>query len=121
MALEVAERAVIADHLEPVRGPFEGTTGPVTAVGPFTDVGREERPTLLGTETSHSTCDFFLRAAEKRRTDRGQDLLFPSGSKSTKVTEGRPDGPLGGRSGKAIRSGKSSPTTRAVSAPVRSR
>ena len=43
MALQVAERAVVGDEFEAVVGALEGTPGPMPAIAPVPDVGREQR------------------------------------------------------------------------------
>ena len=46
--LQIAERAVIGQHVEPVAGALERPSGLVTAVGALTDVGLEQRRAIVG-------------------------------------------------------------------------
>src|SRR3989338_491209 len=42
VALQVAERAVVAQHVEAIAGPLEGASRAVAAVAPLAHVGRED-------------------------------------------------------------------------------
>ena len=50
VALEVAERAVVAEDVEAVDGPLEGAAGPVPSVLAAPDVGLEHALALVGGE-----------------------------------------------------------------------
>ena len=43
MALQVAKRAVVGEHVEPIAGALEGASRPVAAVRAIADVGAKDR------------------------------------------------------------------------------
>src|SRR5205085_419425 len=53
MTLKIAERAVVAEHVEAVAGPFERAAGLVSTVRPLADVSVHERDAIVGGEPAN--------------------------------------------------------------------
>ena len=108
MALQVAEGAVVGDHVEAVVGALERPTRPVPPVG----CGRPHRPATATAAPRRRGRSTRRRTSSSERSVSGAQMAAmtfssPSGSKSSRATDGRPEGPPPGASSGATRSGKS--------------
>ncbi len=80
MALEVAERAVVAEHVEPVRRRLEGPPGPVTAVRAIADVRRAGPAPLVGRACARASSSCCVRQACAAYSAAATTFVSPSGS-----------------------------------------
>ena len=88
--LEVAECAVVHQHVESVEGPLEGTTGLVAAVLALAHVRPYHRESVLDPHRGDPTFDLILgQMAVYGYSIEATILISASGSKSTRRTSGR--------------------------------
>ena len=73
MALQIAERAVVGEDVEPVSRPLEGAPRAVTAVAALADVGLQHRGSLRGCHAARRGQQLIVRqighGIERRRDD----------------------------------------------------
>ena len=66
--LQVAERAVVGEHVEAVRGPLERAAGAVAAVGAVADVGAQHGGPLVGRHAARDREQLIVGQLADRRT-----------------------------------------------------
>ena len=79
MALQIAERAVVGQHVEPVVDPLEAAAWLVAAVAAIADVGAHQRHPLVGAQLAHPLEQRQLRQIGVRVADRGEQLVLAVG------------------------------------------
>ena len=79
VALQVAERAVVAEDVETIRGALERAAGLVAPVGAVADVGVHQRDAIVGGQAAHTVEQLRLGQVGVRITDRREHLVFAFG------------------------------------------
>ena len=93
MALQIAKRAVVGQHVESVSRPLEGATGPVPPVGAFADVGAKHAGALVVGQALRARPSTDRRAEQTTAYNAAATTFSsPSGSKSDSVTSARGSG-----------------------------
>ena len=79
VSLQVAERPVVAQHVEAVTGSLPRATGLVAAVRPVAHAGPQQLFALVGRHRSDEPEELVVREAGARIQDGGRDLRFALG------------------------------------------
>ena len=79
VTLQVAERAVVRKHVEPVGDRLERTPGLVSPIPALADVRAHDARSLLGRHRADARSQLVVGEIAHRVEHRGDELLFPVG------------------------------------------